>query len=67
MLCSGVKHLGNSDSTEEVERNIRLHFFRAIAASCVLYNKTEHSRGFISIDRSLVGYVLVQVMLQYIK
>ena len=23
-----------------------LHFFRALAASCVLYNRTEHSRGF---------------------
>ena len=23
-----------------------LHFFRALAASCVLYNRTEHSQGF---------------------
>ena len=23
-----------------------LHFFHALAASCVLYNRTEHSQGF---------------------
>ena len=23
-----------------------LHFFRALAASCVLYNRTEHIQGF---------------------
>ena len=23
-----------------------LHFFRALPASCVLYNRTEHSQGF---------------------
>ena len=23
-----------------------LHFFRALAASCVLYNRKEHSQGF---------------------
>ena len=23
-----------------------LHLFRALAASCVLYNRTEHSQGF---------------------
>ena len=25
---------------------IMLSFFRALAASCVLYNRTEHSQGF---------------------
>ena len=25
---------------------ISLHFVRALAASCVLYNRTEHSQGF---------------------
>ena len=23
-----------------------LHFFRALAASCMLYNRTEHGQGF---------------------
>ena len=26
-------------------RRIKNHFFRALAASCVLYNRTEHSQG----------------------
>ena len=38
-LCSVLLDLGSGNSTEEV------HFFRAIVASCVLYNRTEHSRG----------------------
>ena len=49
VLCSVVKHLGSGWSTQEVGRNTRLrldYFFRALAASCVLYNRTEHSRGF---------------------
>ena len=53
VLCSVVKHLGSGDSIQEVGRNTRLwlvffplHFFRTLAASCVLYNRTEHSRGF---------------------
>ena len=39
-LCSVLLDLGSGNSTQEV------HFFRAIVASCVLYNRTEHSRGF---------------------
>ena len=37
VLCSVVKHLGSGLST---------HLFRALATSCVLYNRTEHSQGF---------------------
>ena len=29
-----------------VSRDKTPHFFRALAASCVLYNRTEHSQGF---------------------
>ena len=40
----------NAWGIQEVGRNTRLrlslHFFRALAASCVLYNRTEHSQGF---------------------
>ena len=25
-----------------------LHFFRTLAVSCVLYNRTEHSQGFLT-------------------
>ena len=31
---------------DNVSRDKTPHFFRALAASCVLYNRTEHSQGF---------------------
>ena len=31
---------------DNVSRDKTSHFFRALAASCVLYNRTEHSQGF---------------------
>ena len=50
VLCSVIKHLGSGWSTQEIGRNTRLrfslHFFRALTASCVLYNRTEHIQGF---------------------
>ena len=53
VLCSVVKHAGSGQSTKEVQGEtldyvscFSLHFFRALAASCVLYNRTEHSQGF---------------------
>ena len=51
MLCSVVKHLGSDQSTQEVGKIFvyvpcfSLHFFRALAASCVRYNRKEHSQG----------------------
>ena len=46
---------GFSIITQEVGRNTRLNFFRALAASCVLYNRTEHSRGFsICLTKTIV-------------
>lgn len=49
-----VKHLWSSQSTHEVgaERHstmsgvCHLHFFHALATSCMLYNRTKHSQGF---------------------
>ena len=32
-----------------------LHFFRALAASCVLYNRTEHSQGFSTCNIECAG------------
>ena len=32
--------------TRDVVECFSLHFFRALTASCVLYNRTEHSQGF---------------------
>ena len=53
MLCPVVKYLGSGQSTQEVGWNIldyvscfSLHFFDAIATSCMLYNRTMHSQGF---------------------
>ena len=31
---------------QDVVSRFSLHFFRSLTASCVLYNRTEHSRGF---------------------
>ena len=53
-----ILYLGSSEGTQEVERNTRirlvfpLHFFRAIAASYVFYNRTEHSRGFFIFNQN---------------
>ena len=43
MLCS--KKWGD---TLDYVSCFSLHFFRALAASCVLYNRTEHSRGLLN-------------------
>ena len=32
--------------TRDVVKCFSLNFFRALAAYCVLYNRTEHSKGF---------------------
>ena len=51
MLCLVAKHAENGKSTYEVERNTPLglgllqQFFPASAASGMLYNRTEYSRG----------------------
>ena len=49
VLCSVVKH---KQSTQEVGKNTRLRLVFSLTlqscstACCVLYNRTEHSRGF---------------------
>ena len=51
MLCSVVRHLESGWSAQEVGRNTRrsrlflptLGFFRDLAASYVVYNRTEHT------------------------
>ena len=46
---------------KEVERNtpprlvFPLHFFRALTASLVLYNKPEHSQGFYTVKNGTEG------------
>ena len=51
MLCSDVKHLG-SKSIQEVRKNTRLLLVFSLTlvlcstVSCLLYNRTEQSRGF---------------------
>ena len=42
-LC---KHAKRRYLRYNVSRDKTPHFFRALAASCVLYNRTEHSQGF---------------------
>ena len=51
VLCSVVKHLGSGWSTQEVGRNTQICLVfpptaQLLATSCMLYNRTEHSRGF---------------------
>ena len=57
--CAKSDHLATGGSTKlfkhakcrylryyNVSRDKTPHFFRALAASCVLYNRTEHNQGF---------------------
>ena len=50
VLCSVVKHLGRGRTlSQEVGKNTRLRLptlLSCATASYVLYNRTEHSRGF---------------------
>ena len=39
-------HFKKWEETLDYVSCFSLHFFRALAASCVLYNRTEHSQGF---------------------
>ena len=41
-----TKHLKKWGETLDYVSCFSLHFFRALAASFVLYNRTEHSQGF---------------------
>ena len=41
-----------------VSRDKTPHFFRALAASCVLYNRTEHSQGFSICYLECLGMLL---------
>ena len=43
-LCKHAKH--RYLRYYNVSRNKTPHFFRALAASCVLYKRTEYSQGF---------------------
>ena len=45
MLCSVNQEVGGGDL--DYVSCFHLHLFRALAASCVLYNRTEHSQGFL--------------------
>ena len=44
VLFNQSNHLNHSN--KDCDCDSPVHFFRALAASCVLYNRTEHSRGF---------------------
>ena len=52
VLCSVVKYLGSDRALKQKGKTLDyvlcfpLHFSRALPLSCVLYNGTEHSRGF---------------------
>ena len=51
MLCSIVKHLEAVRALKKWGETLdyvscfSLHFFRALTASCVLYNRTEHNKA----------------------
>ena len=55
MLCSVVKHLGSGRALKKWGKNtlLRLVFSPTLllcsTASCMLYNRTEHSRDFFII------------------
>ena len=41
-----LEHSRSREKHSPIGSSFTLHFFRALAAFCVLYNRTEHSRGF---------------------
>ena len=56
-----IKQIEKS-SSETYVSCFSLHLFRALAASCVLYNRVEHSQGFsicqFTSSHSYFGYCL---------
>ena len=52
VLSSVIKHLGSIRALKKWGETLdyvscfSLHSFRALAASCMLYNRREHSQGF---------------------
>ena len=70
MLCSAVKHLGSgSRSSEKHSPAARVppYFFRVLAASCVLYNRSEHSRGFFICFKNMVAQFVDFLLYDVIK
>ena len=52
VLCSVVKHWETARALKKLGQTFEhsscfpLYFFRSLAATCVLYNRTEHNQGF---------------------